>query len=162
MTTKELLQLDAGDLLKVPEICKAIAEVLNPGPWEHKWQINREVEAMFWCAACEQDMLWSRDKWKVVCDKGMRLGEIVTHLNETEKGCPVPPAITEPAEVVAAGLKEKAVANGSQELRAVVYRYQEITMEYGRMEIWWFDTETTPAQRIIVCLLALGQLGQTT
>ena len=114
-----------------PEIRKELNEVLNPGPWEHNW---------------EKKILG------VTCDR-CGIGKGIAEIHE--EFCPVPPPITLEPEVVAERLRDQR----HPRLDAAVGHVWGL-VDPGYTWWYWFGFIATPTQRIVVCLLALGDLKE--
>lgn len=130
-TIQDLLQLEWKDL--EPKIRQEINEVLNPGPWEHDWATLDDT-----CFGC-----------------GMHRKSIA---NKTP--CLVPPPITDPPEVVAEKLLLYIRGNHIKPDQMET-AYRKMWSVYERSIGWqfWWIFYSTPAQRVLCCLLALGKLN---
>jgi len=149
LSAKDLLKLDWPELEKTAraEIHKGLG---NKGPWKHyRIAQNGPIE----CAFCGKRWI-SYQHW----------------MQAKDEPCPVPPPIPDPPEVVAERLKERMVAVEQKRpddetklysslmhvLRLV--HYQSV---YGtNIEWYWFAFKFTTGQCCVVCLLALGLIGE--
>jgi len=85
--------------------------------------------------------------------------------------CPVPPPITDPAEVVAERLRDRTFL-GPALLEAMDYVFDQLGPDAKTSQsiecaflsvsvtkaVWWYAHLATPTQRIITCLLAVEKL----
>ena len=124
MTRDEILEADEAKLRVLA------AEVLTPGPWNHRWEaaqlrVPRNADSDYRCRKCRR---WGRlDSW-----------------------CPVPDPIEGSLPDIAERLKPKMIRSVRPGLKELDNLWDGTA---GREYVWWF--EATAADRIRVLLLAL-------
>ena len=143
LSAKDLLPLSWDALLKMDAFREAIWESLgNKGPYEHSAGLVKGC-----CPRCGKE-----------CSNGM------DYVMENWLPCPVPPPIDMEPEVVAERLRKKTDTQFPEQLAAVAVVHAWVLghdKPYEPGGHWmWYAVRATPIQRIIVCLLALGLIGE--
>jgi len=144
LSAKDLIDKTWEDLLMLVEFRTVILEgLVGDGQWEHGPQN---------CGGC-----CARCGAKVTED-----GKTFTF--DWLRPCPVPPPITDPPEVVAERLRDEAVGEYPLPFKMTLEDFWKAngnSVGGPRFESYtWFAMFASPVQRIIVCLLALGLIGE--
>jgi hypothetical protein len=138
---KDLLKLPGWEQLKVVLCAEIQAALGEKGPWAHDWIIDLPGNL---CKRCGI----SRETW----------------VRSRRCLCPVPHPITDPPEVVIerllSALKQTASSHIVYELLNASYRMMYSVNECSVGWQWWWFFIATPAQRVLVCLLALEKIEE--
>jgi len=149
LSAKELLPLSWEELKIMTAFLVAVRHGLgDEGPWKH------EGEGAI-CLKCGET-LWMHNH------EGY-LKIPWTRPKGYSDACPVPPQILDPPEVVVERLIKAVQVKHPRRpcvwweaMGAIADKIIE-TREDG---FWWYIYDSTPVQRVLICLLALGLIGE--
>jgi hypothetical protein len=140
----DLLDLPWEKLCVRDDVRAAIWRALGEeGPWEHKWVIP--PGRMY---------IGGNGVQPYECQCGLKCNCKRTDLEDT--GCPVPPPITEEPEVVAERLRDIVMGDLNTRMNLMDAISLISLHPQGFGPHYWYAFRTTPTQRILTCLLALG------
>jgi len=139
LSVKDLLELAWAELIDMPEFREVVEKGLGEkGPRKHRMMVDGSGNRTG-CLRCGS----------------IRGGNDSAALSFSPS-CPVPPPITDSVEVVAERLMREVVSLTNFE--AVI---REINHKDELLDLWiWYTWTATPAQRVVVCLLALNLIGK--